>query len=62
MSMADNDELRAENRALRMLARDMYTTWKMLDERGDWPDSGHSGWKTFKQRLRGLGIIEDCRA
>lgn len=41
------------------LVRDMYLTWKRLDLEGDWPTSGHNGWKTFEGRIEAMGI-EGC--
>lgn len=43
---------------LESLALDMYLTWKRLDLEGDWPTSGHNGWKTFEQRIAALGLTE----
>lgn len=50
------DYLERENAELRELARTMHLTWKRLDLEGDWPTSGHNGWKTFERRLGALGI------
>lgn len=50
------DELMRENRGLRELVSDMFLTWKRLDLEGDWPASGHNGWKTFERRMAEFGI------
>lgn len=44
---------------LESLVRDMWLTWKRLDLEGDWPTSGHNGWKTFNQRMAALGLGVD---
>lgn len=50
------EELERENAELRELVRCMWLTWKRLDEEGDWPTSGHNGWRTFMGRMRELGM------
>ena len=52
-------ELKRENEELRELVRVMHLTWKRLDLEGDWPDSGHNGWKTLERRMAALGIEVD---
>lgn len=49
-----------ERAELESLVRDMFLTWKRLDLEGDWPDSGHNGWRVFMSRLAALGILDDA--
>lgn len=58
----DREEPNIYDRAstLAALVRKMYLTWKRLDLEGDWPDSGHNGWKTFTAWLKALEIDTEC--
>ncbi|ACV22587.1 Uncharacterised protein [Slackia heliotrinireducens] len=51
--------LRHENAGLRRLVSDMHLTWKRLDLEGDWPESGHNGWRAFERRMAELGVCSD---
>lgn len=53
------EDMNELNEGLVRLVREMWLIWKRLDLEGDWPHSGHNGWKVFVKQMVELGIWVD---